>query len=67
MLEPKPSYPNLEAFTIYREGRHDQTPRPCSEMYLYGIKVLPLCNPEPSCMRRPDIHSRDQQSATIGQ
>jgi hypothetical protein len=39
MLEPKPSYPNLEAFTIYREGRLDPTPRPCSDMFLYGTKV----------------------------
>ena len=34
-----PSFPNLESFTIYREGRVDPTPRPCSEMFLYGHRV----------------------------
>ena len=37
-----PSYPELESFTIYREGRHDPTPRPCSDMYLFDDKnVIP--------------------------
>jgi len=37
---PSPSYPSLESFTIYREGRMDPTPRPCSEMYIISTEQV---------------------------
>jgi hypothetical protein len=34
------TYPKLESFTIYREGRYDMTPHACTEMYNYGGQVV---------------------------